>query len=74
MKSGFVVWLTAPANVLWGRLQVDATTIERRPNLAQGGLAEVEALLAVREPLYRACADAVVDAASDRPDDIADQD
>src|SRR5436190_17826921 len=71
LKSGFVVWLTAPASVLWGRLQVDATTIERRPNLAQGGLAEIEALLAVREPIYRACADAVVDAVSDRPDDIA---
>ena len=71
LKSGFVVWLTAPADVIWRRLQADPLTAERRPNLAQGGLAEIEALLAVREPLYRACADEVVDASQDRPDAVA---
>src|SRR5436190_11808298 len=42
LKAGTVVWLKAPADVLWQRLQGDATTAERRPNLAQGGLAEIE--------------------------------
>src|SRR5438445_547969 len=50
LKRGFVVWLTAPAEILWRRLQVDPTTDERRPDLAQGGLAEIESLLAIREP------------------------
>lgn len=71
LKRGFVVWLTAPAELLWRRLRVDPMTKERRPNLAQGGLAEIESLLAIREPLYRECADAIADATGDSPDDIA---
>src|SRR5215475_13362099 len=47
LKRSKVVWLTAPANVIWRRLQADTSTADRRPNLAQGGLAEVESLLAI---------------------------
>jgi shikimate kinase len=57
LKHGVVVWLTAAADVLWQRLQRDATTAERRPNLAQGGLAEIEEVLAARGPLYEMCCD-----------------
>jgi len=60
-EAGRVVWLTADAQTLWRRLEHDAATTERRPALTVGGLAEIEELLAVREPLYRACADLVVD-------------
>jgi shikimate kinase len=62
LRTGRVVWLTASAAVLWDRMCRDASTQERRPDLAQGGLAEVEAMLRVREPLYRECAELTVDA------------
>ena len=71
LKQGTVVWLKAPADVLWQRMQVDATTAERRPNLAQGGLAEIDELLRVRTPLYEACQDFTVDAAEQTPEQIA---
>jgi shikimate kinase len=68
--TGFVAWLTAPADVLWARISADATTAERRPNLAGGGFAEVVALLAAREPLYAATAHVSVDATAS-PDAVA---
>jgi shikimate kinase len=71
MKQGVVVWLKAPAEVLWQRMQNDATTRERRPDLAQGGLAEIEELLRVREPLYEACQKLTIDAGSQTPQEIA---
>lgn len=62
-----VVWLTAAADVIRGRLAADPSTRDRRPALAgtaAGGdpLAEVDAALAAREPLYREVADAAFDA------------
>src|SRR5262249_41268209 len=54
--AGRVVWLTADAQTIWGRLQRDPATGERRPTLTVGGLAEVEELLRVRAPLYAECA------------------
>lgn len=69
--TGFVVWLTAPAELLWDRISIDPTTAVRRPNLAGGGLGEVKALLAVREPLYALTAHATVDA-SQSPEHVAD--
>jgi shikimate kinase len=72
LKShGKVVWLQAPAEVLWGRIQGDATTAARRPNLtAHGGIDEIRTLLAAREPIYAAVADVSV-AANQPPDAIA---
>ncbi len=72
LKRGAVVWLRAPAQVLWQRMQADATTAERRPNLAQGGLTEIEELLRVREPLYQACQDFAVDASKQTPEQIGE--
>ena len=69
--AGRVVWLTADAETLWRRLQQDAATAERRPNLTVGGLAEVEELLRVRQPLYAACADWAVDTADRPPEEVA---
>jgi shikimate kinase len=71
LKKGFTIWLTAPAEVIGRRLRIDPSTSERRPNLAQGGMAEIESLLAIREPLYRECADVIVDSSIDEPDAIA---
>ncbi len=55
--TGFVVWLTAPVEVVASRIAADSTTDERRPNLTVGGTAEIEELLKKRQPLYRSCAD-----------------
>jgi shikimate kinase len=71
--SGRVVWLTANARILWERLQTDATTRERRPPLAGGGLTEIEHLLEVRTPLYQACADFSVDTTGQTPETVAQQ-
>jgi shikimate kinase len=60
-KSGTVVWLTGDAATLWQRIQADPSTNERRPDLTVGGLAEVEALVQARAPLYAECAGLVVD-------------
>ena len=70
--SGFVVWLRVPPETAWVRLQTDPTTAARRPNLtAAGGIDEVRALLAAREPLYRETADLVVDADAPSPEAVA---
>jgi shikimate kinase len=71
-RHGFVAWLTADPATLLARIQADPATAERRPALAGGGLAEVETLLAVREPLYRACADVIIQIAGLSPEQAAD--
>lgn len=68
--AGKVIWLTADAATIWDRLQTDPSTGERRPALTVGGRAEVEELLRAREPLYRACADLVVETAERSPEEI----
>ncbi len=68
-----VVWLTASPRTLWQRIQRDAGTGSRRPNLtATGGLAEVERLLQVRAPLYRQCATLEVDTENRSPREVAE--
>lgn len=69
-----LVWLVAPAAVIRARLAADPTTRDRRPALSgRDALDEVDAALAEREPLYRACADLAVDAAADPPEAIAER-
>ncbi len=61
-NAGPVVWLTASPQTIVSRMEDDDTTAERRPNLTTcGGKQEVERLLNEREPLYRECADVIVD-------------
>ena len=73
-SRGQIVWLRASPEVLFARINDDATTAERRPNLTgQGGLAEIRNLLAERTPLYSACADLTIDAENRSPADIARQ-
>ena len=72
--SGLVVWLTAGAETLWERLHADPSGHEQRPPLtAHGGLAEIRALLAFREPYYRECADLVVDTTGLPANEVADR-
>lgn len=71
-RAGFVVWLTAPPEVSYDRLRGDPTTAARRPNLTPvGGLPEMRAVLAAREPLYAAVADFTCDTATLSPDAAA---
>ncbi len=70
-SSGRIVWLTADIETLWQRVQADSATTERRPPLTIGGRAETEEIIQLREPLYRQCADYVVDTTGREPNDIA---
>ena len=72
-RSGTVVWLTATPEIANVRLSTDPTTAARRPNLTpQGGIEEMRAVMAAREPLYREVAQIIVDTASPSPESIAD--
>jgi shikimate kinase len=73
LRRGHVVWLHASPAVLWQRIQADTTTADRRPNLAQGGLAEVEALLAARTALYEGCAELRIDTDDASPEVVAER-
>jgi len=72
-SAGFVAWLTADAETIRRRIETDATTRERRPVLTVGGLFEIEDLLRRREPLYRACADCIVETTNRAPEEVAHQ-
>jgi shikimate kinase len=72
-RSGWVVWLTADVDTLWGRVQADGGTAERRPALGGGGREEVVEVLRAREPLYRACADLTVQTAGRAPEAVAEE-
>lgn len=71
-KAGKIVWLRARPATLLERIERDPTTGARRPNLtAAGGLPEIEHLLTIREPIYAAVADRIVDADEVSPAEIA---
>lgn len=75
LKSlGSVVYLTADPRTLAERIAADATTVSRRPNLtASGGFEEIAAVLTRRDPLYRQCADVVVDTEGKTAQAVADE-
>ena len=73
-RGGRCVWLRVSPEALLLRIEGDATTAARRPNLTgHGGLAEIQTLLAERTPLYEACADLRFDAQRHSPTQLADQ-
>ena len=73
-KAGNVVWLTADPETIQARVLADPTTSARRPNLTtSGGLAEIQQVLAQREPLYRDCAGAVVETSGRSLPEVADE-
>ncbi|TWT86829.1 Shikimate kinase [Pseudobythopirellula maris] len=72
--AGPVVWLTATAETIHHRLGADPTTATRRPKLTdRGGLAEIEQLLAEREPHYRECATLTLAADELSPAELAER-
>lgn len=69
---GTTVWLHALPETLAERISRDTSTGARRPNLtAAGGLEEIRALVAEREPVYRAAADVTIDTEGRDPETIA---
>jgi shikimate kinase len=61
-RTGRVVWLRAGSQTIRNRMAADGGSTVNRPSLTrQGSLAEIEAVLAEREPLYAAAADMVLD-------------
>lgn len=71
-NAGMVVWLRASLDILLKRIETDPSTTNRRPNLTPlGGRAEIENLLAQREPLYRECAHFMLDVEHGSPEALA---
>jgi len=69
-----MVWLTAPARVLWQRIKSDPSTGTTRPALsARSGEEEVEKLLEERRPFYEQAADLTVDTSGKTPCDLAEE-
>ena len=72
-RLGKVVWLRAPAVMLWSRIKSDPETANTRPDLTpNGGLAEIETKLAEREQAYRSVAHHTIDTISTTPEAVAD--
>jgi shikimate kinase len=70
--SGRTVWLRAGPATILARISADPASLQRRPRLTtSGGLAEIEQLLSLREPLYRQSADLSVDTEDKTPEEVA---
>jgi len=71
--TGVCVWLTAPADELFRRIDADISSATRRPSLIPTpGMEEVETLLQARLPVYEATADCVVSTAGLSIKQVAD--
>ncbi len=70
--SGPVIWLRATVATIAQRIAQDTTTAARRPKLtAQGGVAEIRKLLAIREPFYASTSMFSITVDTDPPEIIA---
>ncbi|MDP6466931.1 MAG: shikimate kinase [Pirellulaceae bacterium] len=69
-----VVWLQADAQTLAARISGDPVSGNRRPDLTTaGGFAEIQELLAQRQPVYQETADYSVDTSKKSPEQLADE-
>lgn len=67
-----IVWLTARPSTLVERIESDATSVSQRPSLlSKPLLEEMEEITRVREPIYRAVADLVIDTTNVEADEVA---
>ncbi|MBC8353328.1 MAG: shikimate kinase [Planctomycetes bacterium] len=74
IADGTVIWLTARPDTIHARITEDVKTSEQRPNLTtSGGLPEITSLLSQREPVYRACADFVVETDAKSTEQVAQE-
>ena len=72
-RMGKVVWLCASPQTIMQRIAEDPNSQSRRPNLTTGGEPEVLELLTQRTPIYRQCADLVVDTEEKSPQQVAEE-
>ena len=71
LGSGRVVWLRGSAEHLFARIEADASTAQRRPQLSQrSGYDEVVEMLARREPIYAQLAQFTVATDNKAPDEV----
>lgn len=71
---GKCVLLRGKPETLWKRISADKSTKESRPDLTdEGGLGEVQSMLALRSSTYDECADHIVDVDDLSPEEVADQ-
>jgi shikimate kinase len=70
-RDALVVYLRVPDAELWRRISADPRSAQDRPNLRGGGIDEVHQMLALREPVYRRCADLEIDATRP-PEELAE--
>ena len=73
-STGVAIWLVASPKTIERRLAADPSTCERRPALTTaGGATEIRQLLSQREPVYRSCADLIIETDQCSPERVADQ-
>lgn len=71
-EAGLVILLTAPASVLYERINRDENSLSRRPALTEKeGLAEVEELLSRRKDAYHGTAHLKIETATLTPAEVA---
>lgn len=69
-----LVWLTAPAEVLYQRISTDSATASSRPPLTQQlGIEEVRRLLDERSPFYQRATDLQIETVDREPREIAEE-
>ncbi|AOM40931.1 shikimate kinase AroL [Xenorhabdus hominickii] len=61
-QNGIVIYLQVPADILVKRLSLNPENSQRPSLTGKSITEEIEGILAEREPLYRECADFIVDA------------
>ena len=70
--QAFIIWLRADVKTILSRLGADEKTALQRPSLSgQDQETEIVALLAEREPMYRAGADMALDTENSTPKTLA---
>ena len=73
-QAGPVGWLMASEEEIVRRLESDPTTLKQRPSLtAKSAREEVAEVLAVRRPVYEACATFKIDTEGKTPAEVADE-
>lgn len=72
LAAGHTIWLQASPSVIHERIQSDSQSA--RPNLTpQGGLAEIVEVLATRTPIYKQCADTIIDTDGLSPREVVER-
>lgn len=74
VQRGKVIWLRARPETIHQRISDDPVTQAGRPDLtSRGGLAEIQALLQKRTPIYRSCADHAIDTDGKTSQQVAEE-